>query len=133
MALAEDPAGFAEGLLRPMPRRRNRFADLGTAFHAWVEQYFGRPGLLDIDELPGAADASAPPPSADLDDLRDLIIERRGDSLLRLRDFAEVELDHFETFPDSKPSVKTRLAIWVGVGVMVGVKVGVLVTTRVAV
>jgi multidrug efflux pump subunit AcrB len=45
----------------------------------------------------------------DLDDLRDLIIERRGDSLLRLRDFAEVELDHFEvrslSFSNSNPNI----------------------------
>jgi multidrug efflux pump subunit AcrB len=45
----------------------------------------------------------------DLDDLRDLIIERRGDILLRLSDFAEVELDHFEvrglSFSDGEPNI----------------------------
>ena len=45
----------------------------------------------------------------DLDDLRDLIIERRGDVLLRLSDFAEVELDHFEvrglSFSDGEPNI----------------------------
>ena len=45
----------------------------------------------------------------DLDDLRNLIIERRGDVLLRLSDFAEVELDHFEvrglSFSDGEPNI----------------------------
>jgi DNA helicase-2/ATP-dependent DNA helicase PcrA len=58
MDLAADPAGFAEHLLRPMPRRRNRHADLGTAFHAWVEARLGVQPLIADDELPGAADAA---------------------------------------------------------------------------
>jgi multidrug efflux pump subunit AcrB len=45
----------------------------------------------------------------DLDALRNLIIERRGDVLLRLSDFAEIELDHFEirslSFVDGNPSI----------------------------
>jgi len=32
----------------------------------------------------------------DLEDLRDLILVRRGDSLIRLNDVAEVQLDHYE-------------------------------------
>jgi DNA helicase-2/ATP-dependent DNA helicase PcrA len=56
MELAEDPQAFAERLVRPMPRRRNRFADLGTAFHAWVEARLGLQPLIADDELPGAAD-----------------------------------------------------------------------------
>ena len=31
----------------------------GTAFHAWLEQRYGTNRLLDIDELPGAADEGA--------------------------------------------------------------------------
>jgi DNA helicase-2/ATP-dependent DNA helicase PcrA len=54
--LAADPRAFAERLLRPMPRPRNRFADLGTAFHAWVESRLGVQPLIPDDELPGAAD-----------------------------------------------------------------------------
>jgi DNA helicase-2/ATP-dependent DNA helicase PcrA len=57
MELAQDPDGFAERLLRPMPRRRSRHADLGTAFHAWVESRLGVQPLITDDELPGAADA----------------------------------------------------------------------------
>jgi DNA helicase II / ATP-dependent DNA helicase PcrA len=37
----------------------NPHARRGTAFHAWLEQRFGVVGLLDIDELPGAADEGA--------------------------------------------------------------------------
>jgi DNA helicase-2/ATP-dependent DNA helicase PcrA len=35
------------------------FARRGTAFHAWLEQRFGSVRLLDLDELPGAADDGA--------------------------------------------------------------------------
>jgi len=28
----------------------------GTAFHAWVEEYFGRAGMLDLGEAPGSDD-----------------------------------------------------------------------------
>ena len=58
MELAADPTTFAERLLRPMPRRRNQFAELGTAFHAWVEARLGVQPLIADDELPGAADES---------------------------------------------------------------------------
>ena len=58
MELAADPDTFAERLLRPMPRRRNRHAELGTAFHAWVEARLGVQPLIADDELPGAADES---------------------------------------------------------------------------
>jgi DNA helicase-2/ATP-dependent DNA helicase PcrA len=57
MDLAADPTSFGERLLRPMPRQRNRYADLGTAFHAWVEARLGVQPLIADDELPGAADA----------------------------------------------------------------------------
>ena len=58
MELAADPGTFAERLLRPMPRRRNRHAELGTAFHAWVEARLGVQPLIADDDLPGAADES---------------------------------------------------------------------------
>jgi DNA helicase-2/ATP-dependent DNA helicase PcrA len=35
------------------------YARRGTAFHAWLEQRFGSVRLIDIDELPGAADDEA--------------------------------------------------------------------------
>ncbi len=56
MDLASDPEAFAEALVRPMPRRRNPHAELGTAFHAWVEARLGVQPLIADDDLPGAAD-----------------------------------------------------------------------------
>ena len=56
LELAGDANGLARRLLRPMPRRRSRSADLGTAFHAWVESRLGVQPLITDDELPGAAD-----------------------------------------------------------------------------
>lgn len=56
LELAADPQAFAERLARPMPQPRSRFADLGTAFHAWVETRLGVQPLIADDELPGAAD-----------------------------------------------------------------------------
>jgi DNA helicase-2/ATP-dependent DNA helicase PcrA len=61
--LAADPHGFAERLARPMPRRRSRQADLGTAFHAWVEARLGVQPLITDDDLPGAADADIASPA----------------------------------------------------------------------
>jgi DNA helicase-2/ATP-dependent DNA helicase PcrA len=57
--LRRDPQGLARWLRRPMPRRPDRHARRGTTFHAWLEQRFGPARLLDIDELPGAADDDA--------------------------------------------------------------------------
>ncbi len=57
--LAADPAGLAARLRRPLPLAPNPHARRGTAFHAWLEQRFGAAQLLDLDELPGAADEGA--------------------------------------------------------------------------
>lgn len=57
--LDTDESKFAERLRRPTPFKPNPLARRGTAFHAWVERRFGATQLLDIDELPGAADAAA--------------------------------------------------------------------------
>ena len=51
-----------------MPQRPTPYARRGTAFHAWLEQRFGAAQLLDLDELPGAADEG----SASDDALADL-------------------------------------------------------------
>ncbi|OLL75843.1 ATP-dependent DNA helicase [Pseudonocardia sp. Ae168_Ps1] len=56
--LADDPDALAVRLRRPVPLPPNPHARRGTAFHAWLEQRFGAERLLDIDELPGAADES---------------------------------------------------------------------------
>ncbi|WP_222131190.1 ATP-dependent DNA helicase [Pseudonocardia sp. C8] len=57
--LADDPDALAVRLRRPVPVPPNPHARRGTAFHAWLEQRFGAERLLDLDELPGAADESA--------------------------------------------------------------------------
>jgi DNA helicase II / ATP-dependent DNA helicase PcrA len=59
VALHQDPEGLARRLRRPMPTRPDPYARRGTAFHAWLEQRFGGDRLLDLDELPGAADEGA--------------------------------------------------------------------------
>ncbi|HEX5812006.1 MAG TPA: ATP-dependent DNA helicase, partial [Pseudonocardia sp.] len=57
--LAADPGALAARLRRPLPLPPNPHARRGTAFHAWLEQRFGAVQLLDVDELPGAADEGA--------------------------------------------------------------------------
>ena len=61
VALRRDPQALARTLRRPMPSRPDPYARRGTAFHAWLEQRFGAGRLLDVDELPGAADEDAAP------------------------------------------------------------------------
>ncbi|MEH1012801.1 UvrD-helicase domain-containing protein [Micromonospora sp. CPCC 206060] len=61
VALRRDPQALAGVLRRPMPARPDPYARRGTAFHAWLEERFGAPRLLDVDELPGAADSDAAP------------------------------------------------------------------------
>ncbi|SCL39784.1 DNA helicase-2 / ATP-dependent DNA helicase PcrA [Micromonospora rhizosphaerae] len=64
VALRRDPEALARTLRRPMPTEPNPYARRGTAFHAWLEQRFGADRLLDVDELPGAADDDAAPDEA---------------------------------------------------------------------
>ncbi|MGR6321960.1 ATP-dependent DNA helicase [Micromonospora soli] len=64
VALRRDPAALARALRRPMPTEPNPYARRGTAFHTWLEQRFGADRLLDVDELPGAADDDAAPDEA---------------------------------------------------------------------
>ncbi|MDI5941883.1 3'-5' exonuclease, partial [Micromonospora sp. DH15] len=64
VALRRDPGELARALRRPMPSVPNPYARRGTAFHTWLEQRFGADRLLDVDELPGAADADAAPDEA---------------------------------------------------------------------
>ncbi len=69
--LRRDPQALARSLLRPLPRRPSPVTRRGTAFHAWLETtVFGRPQLLDPDDLPGAADETASS-DADLRALQD--------------------------------------------------------------
>ncbi len=59
VVLRRDPQALARSLRRPLPQRPMPHARRGTAFHAWLEQRFGAVRLIDIDELPGAADDDA--------------------------------------------------------------------------
>jgi DNA helicase-2/ATP-dependent DNA helicase PcrA len=54
--LREDPAAVLGRLRRPVPREPGMSARKGTAFHAWVEEYFGAAGMLDLGEAPGSDD-----------------------------------------------------------------------------
>jgi DNA helicase-2/ATP-dependent DNA helicase PcrA len=56
--LAQDREEFARQLRRPVPLAPSTSARRGTAFHAWVESYFGAAALVDVDALPGADDES---------------------------------------------------------------------------
>jgi DNA helicase-2/ATP-dependent DNA helicase PcrA len=66
--LADDPESLARKLRRPLPQPPNPMARRGTAFHAWLEHRFTSTALLDLDELPGAADDRTE--AADLEELR---------------------------------------------------------------
>ncbi|MFN2560923.1 MAG: UvrD-helicase domain-containing protein [Jatrophihabitans sp.] len=57
--LRHDPAALARALRRPVPHRPAPWARRGTAFHTWLEQRWQKQTLLDMDELPGAADEGA--------------------------------------------------------------------------
>ena len=56
VTLARDPAELAGMLRRPMPRPPSPQTRRGSAFHTWLEQRFAAAALVDVDELPGAAD-----------------------------------------------------------------------------
>jgi DNA helicase-2/ATP-dependent DNA helicase PcrA len=56
VALAADPEGFADRLRRPLPQPPQPAARRGSAFHAWLERRYGGAALVDLEELPGAAD-----------------------------------------------------------------------------
>ncbi|MET7398420.1 UvrD-helicase domain-containing protein [Dactylosporangium sp. NPDC005572] len=64
VALRRDPQRLARALRRPLPARPDPYARRGTAFHHWLEQRFNAERLIDIDELPGAADEGAAPDEA---------------------------------------------------------------------
>jgi multidrug efflux pump subunit AcrB len=50
----------------------------------------------------------------DIDQLQDLIVDRRGDATIRLSDVAEIELDHFEidtlSFINGKPTISLAVS-----------------------
>ena len=58
--LATDRETFAMTLRRPVPTEPALAARRGTAFHAWVEQHYAKAAIVDVVDLPGSADDSAP-------------------------------------------------------------------------
>ncbi|WP_309105953.1 ATP-dependent DNA helicase [Arthrobacter sp.] len=52
--LNDDPGAVLSRLRRPVPREPGMSARKGTAFHAWVEEYFGTAGMLDLGEAAGS-------------------------------------------------------------------------------
>ncbi|MFI5777706.1 ATP-dependent helicase [Nocardia sp. NPDC051570] len=57
--LRADPARLAARLRRPLPYPPSPFTRRGTAFHAWLQRWFGATQLLEFDELPSGQDISA--------------------------------------------------------------------------
>jgi DNA helicase-2/ATP-dependent DNA helicase PcrA len=54
--LEDDAGSVVARLRRPVPREPGMSARKGTAFHAWVEEYFGTAGMLDLGEAAGSDD-----------------------------------------------------------------------------
>ena len=68
VALAADPQAFADRLRRPLPQPPQPAARRGSAFHAWLERRYGAAALVDLEDLPGAADDDGA--DADLEQLQ---------------------------------------------------------------
>ncbi|MEV0297902.1 UvrD-helicase domain-containing protein [Nocardia sp. NPDC050710] len=60
-----DPAKLARRLRRPLPFPPNPLARRGTAFHAWVQRWFGGTRLIGLDELPGVGEPETADAGAD--------------------------------------------------------------------
>src|SRR5450432_3619106 len=95
VTLRRDPDELARQLRRPLPAAPAPLARRGTAFHLWLEQRFSSPRLLDLDEVPGSADADAAP-DAELETLQKAFLE----SPWADRDPVEVEVP-FELIVDN--------------------------------
>lgn len=54
--LGRDRQAAAERLRRRLPVRPDPNALLGTAFHDWVQRFYGAERLFDLDDIPGAVD-----------------------------------------------------------------------------
>jgi DNA helicase-2/ATP-dependent DNA helicase PcrA len=57
--LGRDREGAVRRLLRRLPVRPDPHALLGTAFHDWVQRFYGGQRLFDLDDLPGADEHGA--------------------------------------------------------------------------
>ena len=54
--LGRDSEAAVRRLTRRLPVRPDEYALLGTAFHEWVQRFYGAERLFDLDDLPGAVD-----------------------------------------------------------------------------
>ncbi|PFG33859.1 ATP-dependent DNA helicase [Sanguibacter antarcticus] len=54
--IARDRSAFALALRRPVPREPSVHSRRGTAFHLWVERFYGATSLFDVGDMPGADD-----------------------------------------------------------------------------
>ena len=59
LALANDRDRYLRRLRRPLPTPPAPQAQVGTDFHAWVEQHYSAASLVDLTDLPGSADEAA--------------------------------------------------------------------------
>jgi len=70
VTMAGDPAELAARIRRPMPRPPAPRAELGTAFHRWLEERFGLLRLIDAEELLAGAEGEPAVDDAELAELR---------------------------------------------------------------
>ena len=56
--LGRDRQNAAARLVRRLPSCPDQHALLGTAFHDWVQRFYGAERLFDLDDLPGAGQAA---------------------------------------------------------------------------
>jgi DNA helicase-2/ATP-dependent DNA helicase PcrA len=56
--LRAEPDEVLHRLQRRLPAPPAPHASLGTAFHEWVQRFYGAERLFDLDDLPGAADGA---------------------------------------------------------------------------
>ncbi|OIR40599.1 DNA helicase II [Corynebacterium sp. NML140438] len=61
VAMQADAEQFARRARRPVPFKPNQYAKRGTAFHEWIEDFYGAHALLTEDELPGMGEAEVDP------------------------------------------------------------------------
>ena len=69
--LAASREEYALPLRRPVPSEPSVHARRGTTFHAWVEQHFAAPALIDVLDLDDADDEA---PDAELDALKETFL-----------------------------------------------------------